>query len=93
MFDFGFTKFITNTWISFIWALIVVVHILIYIGGLPFVMIVTANSTALDVVSFFVFLIGIPLSLLFSRMSLEAVVVLFRIETHLRTISEKYENK
>jgi len=30
---------------------------------------------------------------LFSRMVLEIVIVLFRIETHLRTIREHYEKK
>jgi len=37
--------------------------------------------------------IAATLFLLFMRMSFELTIVLLRIETHLRTIRDKYENK
>ena len=91
MFDFGFTHFITNTWISFIWILNVILTILscvvaTYIG-----------LYALNYGGSAGFLLLSPivaaLFLLFTRMGLECIIVLFRIETHLRVIREKSETK
>jgi len=91
--DIGFTRFITNTWISFIWVLVIVAHILGFLVGLGCSLWMTAETGF----GFFLLwlLFGTPLtllSLLFSRIALESAVVLFRIESHLRRIREHYEN-
>jgi len=88
--DIGFTQFITNTWISFIWILTIVAHVLIFLCVLA---VMFANAFE---AGFVTVVVGIPFflfSLLFSRIGLESVVVLFRIETHLRSIREHYEKK
>jgi len=86
-FDIGFTRFITNTWISFIWVVFIILSIL----GCGGAMVFGASNNA--PVLFIIAPIAAILFLLFMRMSFELTIVLFRIETHLRTIRDKYENK
>jgi len=94
-FDFGFTRFITNTWISFIWIVIVTLTILVFcvaiLAGL-----FTLSQGGVSPAGVGIILLATiiaPLFLLFARMGLEGVIVLFRIETHLRSIREHYEKK
>lgn len=90
-FDFGFTRFITNTWISFIWGLFVVLACLVCGIG---VLVVLAQAGFLAAIGAMVFLpIIAALYLVLIRISLEFVIVVFRIETHLRAIRERDENK
>ena len=86
-FDIGFTRFITNTWTSIFWVLTIVLAFLGCVGAMVF----GASNNA--PVLFIIAPIAAALFLLFMRMSFELTIVLFRIETHLRTIREKYENK
>ena len=87
LFDIGFTRFITNTWISIIWVLTIVLTFLGCVGAMVF----GASNNAPEL--FIIAPIASLLSLLFMWMSFEVTIVLLRIETHLRTIREKYENK
>jgi len=92
-FDFGFTRFFTNTWISFIWILTIIAHILGFSVCMVYVHSMSEESSGVSLVSLMIAVPLFLLSLLFSRMTLESIVVLFRIETHLRSIREHYENK
>jgi len=90
-FDIGFTRFITNTWTSILWGATI---------GATFLGCVIALVVALfsgEPILFFVALLIVPISaalfLLFMRMSFELTIVIFRIETHLRSIREHYEKK
>ena len=86
-FDIGFTRFITNTWTSILWVLSIILAFLGCVGA----MVLGASNEAPEL---FIFApIAAALFLLFMRMSFELTIVLFRIETHLRTIRDKYENK
>jgi len=87
LFDFGFTRFVTNTWISIIWALTIVLTFLGCVGAMVFG--ASNNVPALFIIA----PITAALFLLFMRMAFEVTIVLFRIETHLRTIREQNENK
>jgi len=94
IFDFGFTRFITNIWISFIWRCIVVVVLLTWginiIRGLSEI----AKGDASSVMGFAIILlatIATPLSLLFTRIGLEFIIVVFRIETRVRTMEKHCE--
>jgi len=83
IFDIGFTRFISNTWISIIWVILIIVHFLVAIG---------ATLYSLNVghpVPFLIASFAVPISLLFSRMALELEVIFFRIETNTRE-SKKY---
>ena len=94
MFDFRFTRFITNSWISFIWTLTVILSILACVGGMAFGVCLVGSIGDYEVIAIMLLTpIVIALFLLFARMGLELIVVIFRIETHLRTIRDKYENK
>ena len=82
--DIGFTRFITNTWISFIWFLVIVVHFLGALGAMFYAFSIDGGAGLLS-------LLVVPLtllSLLFSRMALELDVVMFRIETNTRETKE-----
>jgi len=86
-FDIGFTRFITNTWTSILWVLTI---ILAFVGcGGALVYAATNEAPIL----FLLAPIATVLFLLFMRISFELTIVLFRIETHLRTIREHYEKK
>ena len=90
-FDFGFTRFITNTWISFIWMVCVGVILLGYvialIAGLS-AMFVHGSFTGV-VIIILAATVAAALCLLFTRISLELTIVVFRIETHLRALRNK----
>jgi hypothetical protein len=93
-FDFGFTRFITNTWISIIWriavALVFVAWGLWVIGGL-FAMTQNADGILMGIGMILLVTIIAPIELLIIRIVLEFVIVVFRIETHQRTIKEILE--
>ena len=86
--DIGFTRFITNTWISIIWVIVIVVHFLT-----PCVVFVAAaNMAGGGAAVMTAFMLSIPLtllSLLFCRMGLEVLIVLFRIESNTRATKEQ----
>ncbi|MCL2744120.1 MAG: DUF4282 domain-containing protein [Planctomycetaceae bacterium] len=92
---FVFTRFLTNLIIPFIWVVGILVHIfvgLLFLVGMSYGL----RENPLDallcfLVGFVVLTSGGFFSLPSLRMALETIMVLFRIETHLRTIREKYE--
>ena len=88
LFDIGFTRFITNTWISIIWVLTIILTFLGCVGA----MVYHAFNNAPPVLFIIIPIVSL-LSLLSMRMLFEVTIVLFRIETHLRTIREQNENK
>jgi len=94
-FDIGFTRFVMNFYIPYIWVFTIVAGCL----GWAFSIIMGLNQLGIEkepwygIVTIVVATIALPFSLLFSRMVLEIVIVMFRIETHLRTIHEHYEKK
>ena len=65
IFDIGFTRFISNTWISIIWVLLIIAHFLAAIGAMMF------SFNAGSPVPFLIALFAVPTSLLFCRMYLE----------------------
>jgi len=94
IFDIGFTRFISNTWISIIWVIVIVVHCLGAIGATVY------SFNVESPVPFLIALFAVPISLLFCRMVLELGVVFFRIESntreskeHLREIKELLAQK
>jgi len=94
LFDIGFTRFFTNIYISYIWILTIILTLLSYVVCLGFLFSIAGYNLGPPgtvFVLFIVLTILVPISLLVERMSLEAIIVFFRIETHLRAIREKYE--
>jgi len=94
--DFGFTRFITNTWISFIWIVIVILVILAYVSIVSFGLFAMSQGNEGGIAGLGVIMLATimaPLYLLFARIGLELIIVIFRIETHLRSIREHYEKK
>ena len=87
-FDFRFTRFITNTWISFIWTVIVILMLLGYGGAVIFGLYVMSQGAAMGLVFILLATIVVPLYLLFARMGLELIIVFFRIETNTREAKE-----
>jgi len=73
IFDIGFTRFITNVWISIIWIIVIIGHCSV----VPFVYFSLSDNLL-------VALLLTLLSLLGSRMLLELIIVIFRIETNTR---------
>ena len=93
-FDFDFTRFITNSWISFLWRLTVFLTILSAIIWIILgVIMVSNNNPTVGMLLIFVVPIINGVSLLFSRIVFEFIIVVFRIETHLRAIRDKFEDK
>ena len=86
-FDIGFTQFITNTWTSIFWVLTIILAFLGCGGAMLYAL--SRNEPILLLIA----PIAAILFLLFMRMSFELTIVLFRIETHLRTIREHCEKK
>ena len=84
LFDIGFTRFITNTWTSILWVLTIILAFL----GCGGAMVYGASNKV--PVLFIIAPIAAALFLLFMRMTFELTIVLFRIETHLQTIRDKY---
>jgi len=95
IFDIRFTRFVMNFYIPYIWVLTIIVCFL----GWAFSVVLGVNQLATErepmygIAAILMATIAVPFSLLFSRMVLEVVIVLFRIETHLRTIRDHYEKK
>ena len=97
-FDIRFTRFITNVWISIIWCTVIAFHFLGYSVMVLAIlyMMATADTESARIAGFLFLLLGTVgwlLSLLFSRMGLEFIIVVFRIETHLRTMKEVFERE
>ena len=86
MFDFGFTRFITNSWISFLWVLCVISF---FIGSIGCV--IGAFFNPPESLILLLAPIALALYLIVFRMMFEFTIVVFRIETHLRVIREHYE--
>ena len=86
-FDIGFTRFITNTWTSILWVLSIGTSFLGCGSAMLFAIAYEAY------ILLFIAPVAAALFLLFMRIAFEITIVLFRIETHLRTIRNKYENK
>ena len=81
----GFTQFITNTWISILWALTI---------GSAFLGCGIALLFAVINEAYILFLlapIAAALFLLFMRMAFELEIIVFRMETRLRTIEKNSE--
>jgi len=91
MLDSGFTKFVANTLVSFIWIVIVVLTFLGYFGFVVYA--ITQDMPLAFPLSFVVVPLVASLFLLLVRIGLEGIIVLFRIETHLRSIREHYEKE
>jgi len=96
-FDIGFTRFISNTWISIIWCIVIVVH---FLGALGTVFYAFNMDGTTGVISLLVVPLLTAISLLFFRMCLELEVIFFRIESntretkeYLREIKEQLERK
>ena len=87
LFDFSFETFITPSIIKVLFILILVV---IGIGALGFVIAAFSQSAVLGLV---VLIIGVPIGgflyILFARVWLEIVVVLFRIEENTALMAER----
>ena len=81
--DIGFTRFISNTWISFIWVVVIIAHFLGTIGAI-FYAFHAEEFKDIAVLSLFVVPLIALVSILFCRMFLELDVVLFRIESNTR---------
>gem|GEM_PF-1197807 len=78
IFDIGFTRFISNTWISIFWVLLIIAHFSVAIGAMMF------SFNAGSPVPLLIALFAAPISLLLFRMILELAVVCFRIESNIR---------
>jgi hypothetical protein len=89
IFDFGFTRFITTTWISIIWKIVVFVIIAAYCMMLLAGLGTMTRSFPQGLSMIIMATIAAPLYLLFARIGLELVIIVFRIETHLRAIRDK----
>jgi len=83
--DIGFTRFISNTWISIIWVILIIAHFLVAVGA---IFMAFNTDQTLGTIS----LLAVPLTalilLLSSRMALELAVIFFRIETNTRETKE-----
>jgi len=85
IFDIGFTQFISNTWISILWVLIIILAIL---GCVITLLVAVFNDApALLIIAPF----AAALFLLLMRMAFELTIVVFRMETRLRTIEKNSE--
>ncbi|MCL2709950.1 MAG: DUF4282 domain-containing protein [Planctomycetaceae bacterium] len=101
--DIQFTRFITNVWISAIWVIIIGTHFLTYLCVI-FGMLISvgmaqrggddafAEAIMMSLVLFLLVTVGLVLSLLFWRMTLELIIVIFRIESNTRPIKERTES-
>lgn len=97
-FDFGFTRFITNTATSILWAMTVVLTILGYVGYTIYHFYTLVNHPELGVmvvgwaiVVFVAYTLAAVMFLLWMRMVFELEIVVFRIEKHLRSVEKQSE--
>jgi hypothetical protein len=93
--DIRFTRFITPIWLSVIWVICIVSNVISFLASLVGIGIITYVASGNPAVGVFVFLLGLPvfiilhlLSLLFSRIALELIIVLFKIEKNTRGTEE-----
>ena len=92
MFDFRFTRFFTNGLISFLWILSVFSASLVVIGCVIVCALMVQNG--IPIKEYFIITpIATVIGLFFTRIGFELVIVLFRIETHLRAIRDHYDKK
>ena len=84
-FDIGFTRFISNTWISIIWCIVIFVH---FVGALGAMYYAFNTDGTLGAISLLVVPLITAISLLFCRMGLELEVIFFRIESNTRETKE-----
>ena len=84
-FDIGFTWFISNTWISIIWCIVIAVH---FLGALGTVFYAFNMDGTTGAISLLVVPLVTAISLLFCRMGLELEVIFFRIESNTRETKE-----
>ena len=80
-FDIHFTRFISNTWVTIIWVVIIIAH---FLGALIAVFSAFNISGEVGMMAFLVTPLATALSLLFWRMALELDKVVFRIEKNTR---------
>lgn len=100
-FDLGFTRFITNTWISVIWVFEIAIVFLYYIIAVLYASYVTFSIPPVQmsfpgkIVLVLFAVCAATLVAIFAlaaiRVALEFLIVIFRIETHLRTIRDKMD--
>jgi len=81
-FDIGFTRFISNTWISVIWVILIIAHFLAAIAAIAY------SSHVGSIVPFLIALFAVPISLFSCRLGLELEVIFFRIESNTRESKE-----
>ena len=97
IFDFGFTRFITNTWISMIWRISVILTLvflgIMVVGGLYFMAQGKGEYDFLILLTISLSTIAAILNLLFTRITLEFIIVVFRMESHLRVLKDKEGNE
>ena len=81
IFDIGFTRFFSNTWISIIWGIVIGVH---FLGVCVALYYLDKDNWGVPLIT----LLATPISLLSWRMALELDVIFFRIETNTRKSKE-----
>ncbi|MGL4942455.1 MAG: DUF4282 domain-containing protein [Thermoguttaceae bacterium] len=89
LFDFGFTRFITNTWISVIWTIEVFVVLFSYAISILVGLYLLTQSPLQGIIFLLLATVGVIVGLILSRIWLELMIIVFRIETHLRTIRDQ----
>ena len=89
-FDIRFTRFITNTLISIVWAITVTITILVslFCIGIALYSVSQGEATQEILAAAFVVPIAGVLFLLVVRMWLEFIIIVFRIETNTRNLKE-----
>jgi len=100
--DFGFTRFITNSLTSFIWMAVVAIVFLVWgyqtytiaQGGLSgglLIRLLSMTASNPPLMNLLLITLDAVFYLLVARMILEFTIIVFRIETRLRTIEENAE--
>ena len=100
--DFGFTRFITNSLTSFIWMAVVAIVFLVWgyqtytivqgsLSGGLLIMLLSMTASNPPLMNFLLITLDAVICLLVARMTLEFIIIVFRIETRLRTIEENAE--
>jgi len=81
LFDIGFTKFVTNALIPFLWVFCIIAH---FLGAIIAISAAFAQSTEAGILAILLVPLATLFSLLLSRVGFEVIIVLFRIETNTR---------
>jgi len=81
LFDVGFTRFVTNALVPFLWIASIIAHFFAAIAAISMAFV---QSTEAGVLALFLVPLATLFSLLLSRVGFEVVIVLFRIETNTR---------